>query len=148
MLSNSSIILRKRPQITIFPVEFMQITMLNLKIFLPAMGCEACFASKIFAVVKILINLAPVYIFEDLFKDFEKTLQKHLVYSSERANNIWKLKNVHVIYLQHNVTFQWPPYFACDILSGTSLLKPKLKITYFLWLTHASKDNIWDNLLN
>ena len=66
----------------------MQITMLNLKIFLPVMGCEACFTSKIFVLVKILINLAPVYIFEDLFKDFEKTLQKHLVYSSERANNI------------------------------------------------------------
>ena len=40
-------------------MQSMQITILNLKNFLLAAGSKACFANKIFAVVKILINLAP-----------------------------------------------------------------------------------------
>ena len=37
----------------------MQITMLNLKNFLPVPVSKACFARKIFMVVKIYINSAP-----------------------------------------------------------------------------------------
>ena len=40
-------------------MQFMQITILNLENFLLAAGSKACFANKIFALVKILINLAP-----------------------------------------------------------------------------------------
>ena len=65
-----------------------------------------------------------------------------LACSSGIANYIINLKNIHFIYLQHNVTFEWPTYLACGILSGTRLLMPRLNITYFLRLTHGSKKNI------
>lgn len=42
----------------------MQIVMLNLKKFLPVAGGKACFACKIFAVAKFLINSAPVIILD------------------------------------------------------------------------------------
>ena len=59
IVGNRSIIPQKWPQISIFPTQFKQIAMLNLKKILPAEGGKARFARKIFPVAKIFINLAP-----------------------------------------------------------------------------------------
>ena len=40
-------------------MQFLQITILNLKDFSPAVGSKGCFAHKIFMVAKFFINSAP-----------------------------------------------------------------------------------------
>ena len=47
-------------QISIFLTQFMQIAMLNLKIFLPVVDGEVRFTCRIFAVAKFFVNLSPV----------------------------------------------------------------------------------------
>ena len=58
-MSNSSIIPWKWPEISIFLTQFMQMAMLNLKNFSPAVDSKACFACRIFVVVKCFINWVP-----------------------------------------------------------------------------------------
>ena len=58
-MSNGSITLQKWPQVSIFPTQFLQITILNLKDFSPVVGSKGCFAHNIFMVAKFFINSAP-----------------------------------------------------------------------------------------